>query len=70
MQKVDYFQEAILQIMQIAKKSLNRAEFCQLHKISPSKLSRVLNGQNQPSNELLDYIIQSAGIKINIYISR
>lgn len=45
-----------LQILQKIKPKLNRKEFCELHKISQAKLSRILSGKIQPSFELFWYI--------------
>lgn len=56
--------QKILQEMQFP----NRKEFCILHQISESKLSRILSGKIQPSFELLDYMAMHCNKQINLNI--
>jgi len=62
--------EQYLQILQKINKRINRKEFCHLHQISESKLSRILTGKIQPDFELLDYMAMSCGMEMNLFLIR
>jgi transcriptional regulator with XRE-family HTH domain len=66
MQKRQQLTEQYLQILQEIKSKLNRKEFCELHGISESKLSRILNDKVQPDFELLDYMAMSCNLEIKM----
>ena len=57
-----------LHILQEIEKNLNRKEFCKLHNISESKLSRILSGKIQPDLETFDYLCMSCNFKIEMRI--
>jgi len=69
MQEMTSLTEQYLQILQKINKRINRKEFCNLHQISESKLSRILSGKIQPDFELLDYMSISCGMKIVLSIN-
>lgn len=68
MQESKNLTEQYLQILQAINKKLDRQEFCQLHQISESKLSRILAGKVQPDFELLDYMAIHCGMKIRMFL--
>jgi transcriptional regulator with XRE-family HTH domain len=66
MQQSIPLESQVLRILQQIDAHLNRKEFCELHQISPSKLSRVLSGKIPPSFEMLDYLAMHTGKKLII----
>ena len=69
MQKRIQLTEQLLHILQEIDKKLNRKDFCEIHNISESKLSRILNGKFKPDFEILDYLSMYIGKKIKLCLN-
>lgn len=69
MQNREPLTNQLLQIMQELNKNLDRKQFCEIHHVSESKLSRILSGKIQPDFELLDYMAMHSGKQIKISLS-
>lgn len=54
-------------ILLIAKEKLDRKEFCKLHKMQESKLSRILNEKVSCSDITFDYICQAIGYELVLF---
>jgi len=67
MQKYDNIHTYFLQKMQEAKKKLNKKEFCKLHGISESKLSRFPTEKFIEELILLDYMMIDCGINNKLF---
>ena len=67
MQKYDYAHQFILQKSQELKKKINRKEFCNLHGIPESKLSRFPSDKLIEELMMFDYLCQFAGESTNVY---
>ena len=66
MQEREQLSTQVLHILQQIDRQINRKEFCEIHGISESKLSRIMAGKIQPDFELLDYLAMHANFTVKI----
>jgi transcriptional regulator with XRE-family HTH domain len=60
----------LLQILQQLEKEIDRKEFCKFHRISKSKLSRILSGKSKVDLELLYYLAMDCGYTVNLSMQK